>query len=357
MPYCAGGSSVTGYANVNFVNKKERLERERQELVDRKSKGRAESEARQEEIKLLWGVKEQDLKAETYKERKLKEQRLKAQKLREVLNSLRNLTADLSKREKRDLLDGVGELVDLATLQDREIEYLTQFRRELEQIRAHYPAELENLSTASLMAEMLPATHLLSKEKPKKAWERKRGGYRWAGAGVGLIEYEFGGGAEAELRKRMLRFPSAVGPYAPAYQPRCLDDILRGGVGEVKMMPSFFGQPPITVDTRTNMRRLQDLFGMNRNRFPKNLRPRRMGTQIVYDYRAVVEIMKALLKPSDRTRLARGAPRRLWLSGSALRARVLSGIEARLKNLSAPKHIQAAFLPVVRSHLPHSAKK
>jgi hypothetical protein len=138
---------------------------------------------------------------------------------------------------------------------------------------------LKNLSSASAFAEMKPVIEALSaKEKPKKAWERKRGAYRgWTDAGVGRIEYEFGGAGEAYLRKHSL-LPGQLGS---AYEPTCLDDILRGGVGEVKMQSSLWGGPPIAVDTVTNMRRLQFLFGIHRDRFRKKVEGRRLGKIIV----------------------------------------------------------------------------
>jgi hypothetical protein len=325
------------------VNKKKR-EQLKREVADRESKARAESEARQETIKVLWGVKKQDLKAKTPKERKLNEQKLKEQKLKRLLNCIKDLA------ENDELADQLVELVELAGLQDREIDYLEQFRDELEQVRAHYPEQLENLSSASLMARVQPLIEkLAAEEKPKKAWERTRGGYRWAG--VGLIEYEFGGDAEAKWRKSSLT--------GLPYQPSCLDDILRGGVGEVKTQPSLLGLPPITVDTVTNMRRLQELFGMHRNRFPKKLPPRPMGREKVYDWCAVKKIMDALLSErcGPRKRSVRGRPRTLWLSDPDLRKRVLSGIEARINSISVPKEIATAFLDLVRRHRVDSAKK
>ena len=61
----------------------ERLERE---LAEKKEKARSESEDRQEEIKVLWGLAEQQLgTAKNPKERKLKEKQLKAQKLKQLL--------------------------------------------------------------------------------------------------------------------------------------------------------------------------------------------------------------------------------------------------------------------------------
>ena len=139
------------------------------------------------------------------------------------------------------------------------------------------------------------------------------------------------------------------------YQPSCLDDILRGGVGEVKMQPSFWG-PPIAVDTVTNMRRLQFLFGIHRDRFRKKVEGRRLGKIIVYDWWEVVEIMDALLS-EPRKRAVRGRPRTLWLSDPDLRNRVLSGIEARINSISAPQEIATAFLDLVHGHRVDSAKK
>jgi hypothetical protein len=325
-----------------------------QHIANQESKARAQSEDRQENIKLRWDLP--DLTAESFKERKLK-----AQKLEKVLDSVINLTADLIEPEKRDLIDRVSELVELVGLQDREIEYLTQFRRKWEQILAYDREGLENLYNKRLSA-LVEANieKRLAEEKPKKAWERKRRGSRWAR----LIEYEFGGDGEAEWRKSSLLSVLLGQPY----QPSCLDDILRGGVGEVKTLPSIAGAPipgsPITVDTVTNMRRLQALFGMHRNRFPKKLPSRRMGRQIVYDWRAVVKIMRALLsEPRDRARLARGRPGRpgrLWLSDPAdpaLRERVLSGIEERINTVCARPEIARAFLALIHRHRTDSAKK
>jgi hypothetical protein len=321
----------------------ERLERQ---MADRKSKAPAESKNRQEKIKVRWGIDEQQLKATTKnpKEKQQKEQELKEQKLKELLSSVRESVEDAN------VVDQVAELVELAGLQDREIEYPNQFRRDWEEIDAHYPERLENLSFMSFRAAWEPLFETLAEEKPKKAWERKRGRYRWIGAGVGLIEYEFGGDGEAKWRKSSLSGLSHL-----PYQPSCLDHILRGGVGEVKMQPSFWG-PPIAVDTVTNMRRLQFLFGIHRDRFPKKLRGRSMGKMIVYDWQALVKIMDALLS-EPRKRAVRGRPRTLWLSDPDLRNRVLSGIEARINSISAPKEIATAFLDLVHRHRVDSAKK
>jgi hypothetical protein len=321
----------------------ERLEREK---AEKESKARSESEKRQETIRVRWGLKEQDLKAKTYKERKLNEQKLKEQKLKKLLNCIKDLA------ENDELTDELAELVELAGLQDREIEYLTQFRRDWEEIHAHYPEQLENLRIASFRAWWEPLIEKLSaEEKPKKAWERKRQRYKLPG-GIGLIEFQFGGKGEAEWRKTL------SGGLGEPYKPTCLDDILCGGFGEVKMLPGFAGGPPITIDTRTSMQRLQELFGMHRNRFPKPLPHRRTGREILYGWRAVKKIMNALLsEPLKRETLVRGAPQRRWLSDPDLRARVLSGIAARINSLSVSGDIARRFLQVVRDHLADSAKK
>lgn len=302
---------------------KKKLERLEREIADRESKAPAESQARQERIKVLWDA----------------------------------IASGELAQDAKDLADYelVLSLTELAQKQKCEIGYLAQFRRELERIRAYDPEKLKHLSSASLFAELQPLIEKLSaEENPKKAWERTRGRYRrWTDAGVGRIEYEFGGDGEANLRKSSLFDLSGL-----PYPPTCLDDILRGGVGEVKMQPSFWG-PPIVNDTVTNMRRLQFLFGIHRDRFPKELRGRRMGKIIVYDWRAVVKIMDALLneRRRPRKRSVRGRPRTLWLSDPDLCNRVLSGIEARINSISVRKEIATAFLDLVRRHRVDSAKK
>jgi hypothetical protein len=372
-------------------NKKD-VERVKRLLAEGESKARSDSEDRQETIKRLWGLKEKDFGAKTYEERKLNEQKLKEQKFKKLVISVRELAQDNDLidvvRELREvarlkdrvlswpeLCSLVGELVELALLQDREIEYLTQFRRELDRFQAHCPEQLKDLRRATTHAEVMQIK--FPEPTPKRRYELKRRGYRWAGAGVGLIEYEFGGAREADLRKstilgqagdavaKILGDAAANREWQRMIAPTCLDDIFRGGVGEVKMLPGFAGWPPSAVDTRTNMRRVQELFGMHRNRFPRRLPSRTRDREIVYDWRAVVMIMDALLseKPEER-KGARGAPRQIWLSDPddpGLRTRVLSRIEARIKSLSVPEqiksHIKAKFLAVVHRHLLDSAHK
>jgi len=221
----------------------------------------------------------------------------------------------------------VVALAELGELQKCELEYLTQFQRNWEWIHARYPRELENLSSASLDAELWPEVKKWAEQRPsKKVYEAKRSRY---GAVVGEIERQFGGPEE---------FDFLLGKFGP---PRgyCLDDIFAGN--------------------GVNMWRLQELFGIHRNRFPPRLRNSKKGRERLYDYRAVVKIMDALLaeKPLERKGPARGRPSRLWLSDRDLRTRVLSGIKARINSLAVSERIRAAFLAVVRRHLSNSAKK
>jgi hypothetical protein len=205
--------------------------------------------------------------------------------------------------ENDELADQLGELIELAGLQDREIGYLTQFRRELERIRAYYPEKLENLSSASVFAEMKPLIEAISaNENPKKEWERKRGRYRrWAGAGVGLIEYEFGGAGEAYLRKHSL-LPGQLGS---AYEPTCLDNIFAGGT--VRMRSEDVTLDPQPSDSLApflsktqHKAALKELFGMERHRFGTELRSIKQGREEWYDYDAVVTIMHRLLSEKER---------------------------------------------------------
>jgi len=354
-------------------NKKD-IERVKRLLAERKSKARSDSKDRQETIKRLWGLKEKDFGAKTYEERKLNEQKLKEQKFKKLVISVRELAQDNDLidvvRELREvahlkdrvlswpeLCSLVGELVELALLQDREIEYLTQFRRELERFQAHCPEQLKDLRRATTHAEVMQIK--FPEPTPKRRYELKRGDYKWCG-GVGLIEYEFGGMGEAEWRKSSLC--SGLGS---AYQPICLDDLFAGGAVHMdnsEREAVFLGQGRHRILEPG----LQLLFGMHRNRFPKNLPRydnRRNRRERLYDYRAVKEIMDALLTngPSQNTKpRGRGAPKNVW-PNPARRICVLSGIEARIKSLSVPEQIEpqikAEFLAVVRRHMPDSAKK
>ena len=69
--------------------------------------------------------------------------------------------------------------------------------------------------------------------------------------------------------------------------------------------------------------------------------------EILYDFRAVVRIMKALL--SERRRKKKGRPRKLWLDkpdDPELATRVLNAIEERMNSLSVREDIRTEFLSV-----------
>jgi hypothetical protein len=291
------------------VNKKER-ERRKRKIADEESKARGESEDRQAKIKVLW----QDLEKEA---RRLKRER-----------------ADQDELDKDELVE---ILTELAPLQKDEIEYLTQFRRDWERISARYRKQLESLSGQTLSAQfdewIKTGAIKLPKRTPKQQYEYKR--HKWLRGDVGLIESQFGGAMQAELEK-------SIFTVGIVFEPTCLDGIFAGDGG-------------------VHMWRLQELFGMNRNRFPSNLPSfeKEKRSEKLYGYRAVVKIMEALLgdKPRERKGPARGSPLRLWLSDRDLRMRVLGGIKVRIQSIPVQEKIKTAFLAVVHRHLPDSAKK
>src|SRR5215475_2162653 len=128
---------------------KKESERRERELAEKKAKDRSDSEHRQEEIKVLWSLDdEQPRTTKNLKARELKRKQLKAQKLKQLLRSVEDLTGH------DDIVDQVRELVRLVALQDREIEYLMRFRRDWEEIEAHYPGQLENLYTARVFDQI-----------------------------------------------------------------------------------------------------------------------------------------------------------------------------------------------------------
>jgi hypothetical protein len=148
-----------------YEKESERLERE---LAEEKAKDRADSEHRHEQIKVLWDLNEQQLSAsKNPKDRKLTEQKLKQRKLKDLPTSIREST------ENDDLVDRISELIELVLLQDLEIEYLMKFRRDCEQIEAHYPDRLEDLYIASLLPIFRPgfAAKLRAMREPQN-WER-----------------------------------------------------------------------------------------------------------------------------------------------------------------------------------------
>jgi hypothetical protein len=301
------------------VSKKD-LERWQQLIASQKSHAHAASQTRQERIKVLWGIKEQDPKAKALKRRRLKE----------LLDSVRTLTEDLTETVNSGLVDRVSELVELAALQDLEIEYLTEFAHDWERIHAQYPEHLENLRIQSLTAELRPLEEklLAEWETPKREYELKRRRRRG-----NLIENEFARAREPWLRR------SALPPISASLSPTCLDAIFEGD--------------------DVNMIGLQELFGMHRNRFPKKLPKFKRGRETLYDYRAVVKIMAALLgeESPKRKRPTRGRARQRWLGKPDLRRRVLGGIETRINSFGSPEQIKAEFLTIIHHHVSDSAKK
>jgi hypothetical protein len=280
------------------VNKKDYERREREE-AETKLNDAAESGRRKARIGQLWReLKSGDLVSKSTDESDLKEHPL------------------------------VVSLVELTDLEKREIDHLEPFRRDWEQIHAHYPEQLENLRSASTWAEVKQLAKTgaikLPKPKAKKTWEYKRRGYNRDG--IGEIERQFGRVSSS--------VPKVVPAILPLIGPNCLDEMLRGG--------------------GVNMRRLQVLFGMHRDRFPKRLPRFVKGRERLYDYRAVVKIMDALLSQKQSKRKRPGRPLRTWLSKPDFRTRVLSGIEARINSGGIPvqKKIRTAFLRVLRRHRP-----
>ena len=173
-------------------------------------------------------------------------------------------------------------------------------------------------------------------------YETKRHAYKWRR--IGEIERDFKGAREWWRTHPLLKHSPQAWPFFDQL-PTCLDDILAG--------------------RSVNMVTLQELFRMNRNRFPSKLPSLKDGRKRLYDYRAVVKIMDVLLtEPVKHKRSAKGRSRALWLSNADdpdLQARVLQGIKIRINALSVPEQIKPKikreFLAVVRRHLPDSAKK
>ena len=267
------------------LSKKEyvRLLRQR---AEEEAEAQTESADRQERIKILW------------------------QELQKKSDRAKELAKD----------DLGGTLLELIGLQRDEINYMRPGHELCERAKTHAPDELAALREKDPLLRVLRAVVKRASElTPSQTYERRtRSGRR--PEEVGLIEYEFGGQAEARAG-----FP---------YDPTCLDDILMGrGVTMVY---------------------LEILFGMERHRFPKKLPSARAGRKILYSAFAVVKIMDALLreKPTARKRQARGgSEKKLWLSNPDCRKRVLMGIASRAYGLSRDRGILAAFWTVVCSHL------
>jgi hypothetical protein len=272
------------------LTEKEWQRRERQR-AEEQTKSRSESESRQQRIKVL-----------------------------------RQELPNLAKKTDKELAETelVRSLVELVHKQDLEINYMRPDHELCKWAETHAPDDLGALREKHagkdpfvrvLRAVVRRATELT----PKQAYERQTRSRRPCDE-VGLIEYEFGGRAQARAFRR--------------YDPSCLDGILMG-----------YGM---------TMESLEILFGMERHRFPKGLSGERDGRKIWYSAFDVVKIMDALLGEELRERKSQargGSERKLWPSEPDSRKRVLMGIANRARAHSRHKKILAAFMAVVCHHL------
>lgn len=287
-----------------IVNKKERERLQRQQAE--REKARAESEHRQQRIEVLW-------KALT--------------------------SGSLAPKDKESADSELyRSLVELVQKQRCEIDYLREFWwicASHGEPRLGYPIdatrELQFLATLLRIGESQPFI-----SKAASPYEYKRRGY--ARDGVGEIERQFGLGYNVI---------SALSPF----RPFCLDEIFKGAAVNMWTLQRLFGI------------HRNPLLKMFRNRFPRKLLPSfTMGREKLYDYRAVVMLMRALLshEAPKRKASAPGRRGRKWLSDPNdpnRRTRVLNGIAERIKVLSVSGDIARSFLNVVRQYPPDSAKK
>ena len=101
-------------------------------------------------------------------------------------------------------------------------------------------------------------------KRSKNKYEERRREYR-----AGLIMKEFG---QSQVSDPYLPLPRPTGP--------CLDILLRGGA----------------VHRSGDRNSLENLFGVDRHRFPKSLHPKRNGRNLVYDISAFLDCLVHLLK-------------------------------------------------------------
>jgi hypothetical protein len=239
---------------------------------------------------------------------------------------LRQELPNLAKETDKELAETelVRSLVELVHLQDLEINYMRPDHELCKWAETHAPDDLGALREKHaekdpfvrvLRAVVKRATELTTKQTHERQTRSRRPCDE-----VGLIEYEFGGRAQARSFRR--------------YDPTCLDGVLMG-----------YG---VTMES------LEILFGMERHRFPKGLSKDRDGRKIWYSAFDVVKIMDALLgeRLLERKPQARGgSERKLWPSEPDSRKRVLTGIANRALDYSKYKGILAAFMAVVCRHL------
>jgi hypothetical protein len=197
---------------------------------------------------------------------------------------------------------------------------LRQDHEFLEPIRRRFPEELENLSDAVRYAQIREWAESLGRARPKltsgQNYERDKRP-RWRRSRFNSIEYQFGGGLEADLQKRMIPFR----PDDPASGQNCLDDIFAGKT--------------------VNMHRLENLFyGIERHQLGKLMK--RTGIEIKTGRNSrfgpgdVCKILDWLLQERPRRKAGKKAgrpPAPPWLNDANLRSRVLRAIEARIVSI------------------------
>jgi hypothetical protein len=151
-----------------------------------------------------------------------------------------------------------------------------------------------------------PADETQRQRNRRRAKNRYDYGRGYRRRGAGLIEREFG-----ERRSELFLSLLPGGP--------CLDELFRGG--EVKMAGDLYC--------------LQDLFGMDRHKIPKNLPFVPRGRQRNYNLHSVLECMRQALADTRRGHQ--------WLPDPKKRQIVLAGIIARAEAV-APQRVQTAVM-------------
>jgi hypothetical protein len=277
------------------------------------------------------------------------------------------------KVKDRSLFDGTEHnkilllaavVVGLVDALKRKVQELAEQKR-----AAATPNELEKLNRESRDADDVAALLVWARAHPKPKRERKPTKddkppkedkrSKWDRSFYNSIEYQFGGGLVADLRKS----PALRGLSDAVLQrlgATCLDKIFVGG--------------------DVNMRTLEDLFfRIDRKRLGKLLRPRvkkiRHRTNLRqkhrYGWGDVIQIMSGLLKkrprekrkmltekpPKKRGKSKPGPAQQIWLDDRALRERVLNGIEARSNSFPVREDIKSEFLKVVHNHLQRIGKR
>ena len=241
-------------------------------------------------------------------------------------------------KDRRPLFDGTSTPTNflLAAL----VVALRRDHERVKQIRRYLPNRFEALCEESEWAWLrkIAACWPESALKRTRKFELKRRARRRDF--LNSIEYQFGGGAEAELRQPLsclaglsldnikLQKPSALAGLP--YQPTCLDNIFAGKA--------------------VNMQKLVDLFGMDRHRLYDALQGVHKRT---YNYLDVVKMMNFLLseKPRKKRKRRGRSPRKPWLNDREKRIRMLTGIVERMDSLSVSQDVWDAFTALVCYHL------